>query len=120
MFRFGPGGAAGAAGEKKLIIESAGGERSVFSLDKDLRIVVRDGKASPGDPEVSLEELKKADPGSLSDINILEIKEGSVACVESNCSNQNCVHTNPLTGQGYELPIVCLPHGMIAYIEESP
>ncbi len=104
-------------GAKQLIIESAGGNRQSFSLEKDGRIVVRDGKAMEASPDINIAKLLEEDPGSVSDINILEIKAGTAACVESNCSNQVCVHTNPLKGESYEVPIVCLPHGMVAYIE---
>jgi len=45
-----------------------------------------------------------------------EIKEGKVLCTESNCNNQICVRTPAISEQNSDLPIVCLPHGLIIQI----
>ena len=99
----------------KVVIE-CGEEKAVsFPLEKDCRLLVRDGQVSEIGEGVSIRDILGED--SDSDANILEIKDGAVSCVESNCSNQICVHSLPLTGEGYELPIICLPHEMVVSVQ---
>lgn len=43
--------------------------------------------------------------------NLLEIKNGKAAVIESDCENQVCVHTPPLSEDTIGI-IVCLPHGV--------
>ena len=43
--------------------------------------------------------------------NILEIKDGRAAVIESDCDNQVCVFTPPLSELTVGI-IVCLPHGV--------
>lgn len=43
--------------------------------------------------------------------NLMEIKDGEAAVVESDCDNQICVHTPPLNEKTVGI-IVCLPHGV--------
>jgi hypothetical protein len=50
-------------------------------------------------------------------INLMQVKDGAVSVVESNCSNQVCVSIGKLTGSDYDFPITCLPHGLIIVIE---
>ena len=46
--------------------------------------------------------------------NIIQIEEESVFVRESDCPNQICVHTVPITAPGQS--IICLPHRMVVSI----
>ena len=50
------------------------------------------------------------------EVNFIEIKDGKVLCTESNCNNQICVRTPAISVENPDLPIVCLPHGLIIQI----
>lgn len=51
--------------------------------------------------------------------NLLQIENGRAEIVQSDCDNQICVNTPPLTGDTVGL-IVCLPHGVVVELRESP
>ncbi|MCF0107361.1 MAG: NusG domain II-containing protein [Holdemanella sp.] len=51
------------------------------------------------------------------DYNIIEIKNGTVDVIESNCDNQICVYDLPISKDTPGI-IVCLPHELIVEIEE--
>jgi len=48
--------------------------------------------------------------------NTLEIKGGTAAVIESDCSNQVCVYT-PALSEYYVGVIVCLPHGVVVELQ---
>ena len=50
------------------------------------------------------------------EVNFIEVKDGKVLCTESNCNNQICVRTPAISEENPDLPIVCLPHGLIIQI----
>lgn len=50
--------------------------------------------------------------------NVLQIEDGRAAVVVSDCDNQICVHTPPLT-EGIVGLIVCLPHGVVVELRDS-
>ncbi len=52
----------------------------------------------------------------MHEVNFIEVKDGKVLCTESNCNNQICVHTPAISKENADLPIVCLPHGLILQI----
>ncbi len=105
---------AGRGGAKKLVVECTGRERVEFPLERDALYLVRNGEIQSleGEPEELTAKLE-----GLSDYNILQVEKGVVSCIRSDCDNQICVHTAPLKGEGYEVPIVCLPHGMAVHLE---
>ena len=102
-------------GKGVIVIECAAKPAVSYPLNKNTRLLIRDGKVSEIGADETIETIME--PGSVSDCNILEVKDGTVNCVESNCANQVCVHTQPICGAGYEIPIVCLPHGVAIHIE---
>ncbi len=51
--------------------------------------------------------------------NVLRIEDGRAEVVQSDCDNQICVHTAPLTEDTVGI-IVCLPHGVVVELRESP
>ena len=53
---------------------------------------------------------------AMHEVNFIEVKGGKVLCTESNCNNQICVHTPAISAENADLPIVCLPHGLILQI----
>lgn len=57
-------------------------------------------------------------PSDGSWYNILEIKNGKAAVIESDCDNQICVHTPALTQDTVGI-IVCLPHGLAVELREK-
>jgi len=46
--------------------------------------------------------------------NIINVKEGKVSIISSDCTNQVCVHSGEISNEG-EI-IVCLPHHLIVEI----
>lgn len=48
--------------------------------------------------------------------NTLQIQNGQAAIIESNCSNQICVHTPALSEDTIGI-IVCLPHGVVVELK---
>ncbi len=102
-----------------VIVEGGKGEIMRVPLDEDARYVIKDGAAEKADGSVTLDSLGEEAYPSKHDVNILEIKDNAVSCIESNCSNQVCVSMGQLTNASYDIPIVCLPHGIVIVIEES-
>ena len=49
--------------------------------------------------------------------NTIRIKNGEVAVISSNCSNQVCVNHDPISQAGEQ--IVCLPHGLVVEIVQD-
>ncbi len=102
-------------GGLKVVIECAGQEAVRYPFKEHTRLLIKDGKVSEIGEEDTLESLMVY--GSVSDLNILVMENGQVYCESSNCANQVCVHTAPISGKGYEIPIVCLPHGVAVHME---
>lgn len=55
--------------------------------------------------------------GSLG-TNIIEVADGRVRCLESDCSNQTCVKQGWVSGLGQT--VVCLPHKLIVQLVADP
>ena len=50
--------------------------------------------------------------------NVIEVVNGRVRCLESDCSNQTCVKQGWVSGQGQT--IVCLPHKLTVQVVADP
>ena len=55
--------------------------------------------------------------GSLG-TNIIEVANGRIRCLESDCSNQTCVKQGWVSGRGQT--VVCLPHKLIVQVVADP
>lgn len=65
-----------------------------------------------------LDEETKLTVESSWGTNIIEVANGSVRCVESDCGNQVCVGTGWVKAPGQM--IVCLPHQLTVQVVEDP
>ena len=86
-------------------------------LGKDAKFMILDQEAKEVSFKDSLSSLSddKRNP-AMHEVNFIEVKDGKVLCTESNCNNQICVHTPAISKENADLPIVCLPHGLILQI----
>ena len=78
------------------VIQNSDGFYQVLSLGEDATITVT---------------------GSLG-TNIIEVTNGCVRCLESDCSNQTCVKQGWVSGRGQT--VVCLPHKLIVQVVADP
>lgn len=78
------------------VIQNSDGFYQVFSLGEDATVTVT---------------------GSLG-TNIIEVANGCVRCLESDCSNQTCVKQGWVSGRGQT--VVCLPHKLIVQVVADP
>ena len=86
-------------------------------LGKDAKFMIMDQEAKEVPFEESLSTLSDDERNpAMHEVNFIEIKDGKVLCTESNCNNQICVHTPAISRENADLPIVCLPHGLILQI----
>ena len=86
-------------------------------LSADSKILIMDQEAKEVDFSLNLASLSAEEQNpAMHEVNFIEIKEGKVLCTESNCNNQICVRTPAISEQNSDLPIVCLPHGLIIQI----
>lgn len=86
-------------------------------LGKDAKFIIMDQEAGEVPFEESLSSLSDDERNpAMHEVNFIEVKDGKVLCVESNCNNQICVHTPAISRENADLPIVCLPHGLILQI----
>ena len=88
--------AGGAAVALYAIIQNSDGFYQVLSLGEDATVTVT---------------------GSLG-TNIIEVANGRVRCLESDCSNQTCVKQGWVSGRGQT--VVCLPHKLIVQVVADP
>ena len=89
------------------------------SLSKDAKFMIMDQEAKEVSFEEGLSSLSQDERNpAMHEVNFIEIKDGKVLCTESNCNNQICVHTPAISKENADLPIVCLPHGLILQIVE--
>ena len=86
-------------------------------LSENALYMIKDGVAEQVSEDTSLLSLGEEGLASLHDVNFVRIKDGVVTCTESNCDNQVCVFTPAISGDSYDLPIVCLPHQLILQIK---
>ena len=88
------GVSAGEAGEEGLVavIQNSAGFVQVLPLDTNTQVTV---------------------VGELG-ANVIEVRGGSVRCIESDCANQVCVDTGWVSGVGQM--IVCLPHKLTVQV----
>ena len=86
-------------------------------LVKDAKFMILDQEAKEVPFEESLSSLSDDERNpAMHEVNFIEVKDGKVLCTESNCNNQICVHTPAISKENADLPIVCLPHGLILQI----
>lgn len=85
-----------AAAALYAVIQNSDGFYQVLSLDEDATVTVT---------------------GSLG-TNIIEVANGRVRCLESDCSNQTCVKQGWVSGRGQT--VVCLPHKLIVQVVADP
>ena len=86
-------------------------------LGKDAKFMIMDQEAREVSFEESLSSLSDDERNpAMHEVNFIEVKDGKVLCTESNCNNQICVHTPAISRENADLPIVCLPHGLILQI----
>ena len=86
-------------------------------LEKDAKFMIMDQEAKEVPFEESLRSLSDDERNpAMHEVNFIEVKDGKVLCAESNCNNQICVHTPAISRENADLPIVCLPHGLILQI----
>lgn len=85
-----------AAAALYAVIQNSDGFYQVFSLGEDATVTVT---------------------GSLG-TNIIEVANGRVRCLESDCSNQTCVKQGWVSGRGQT--VVCLPHKLIVQVVADP
>ena len=87
------------------------------NLGKDAKFMIMDQEAREVSFEESLSSLSDDERNpAMHEVNFIEVKDGKVLCTESNCNNQICVHTPAISRENADLPIVCLPHGLILQI----
>lgn len=85
-----------AAAALYAVIQNSDGFYQVLSLGEDATVTVT---------------------GSLG-TNIIEVANGCVRCLESDCSNQTCVKQGWVSGRGQT--VVCLPHKLIVQVVADP
>ena len=86
-------------------------------IKKDAKFMILDQEAKEVPFEESLSSLSDDERNpAMHEVNFIEVKGGKVLCTESNCNNQICVHTPAISAENADLPIVCLPHGLILQI----
>ena len=90
------GDAGDAAAALYAVIQNSDGFYQVLSLGEDATVTVM---------------------GSLG-TNIIEVANGRVRCLESDCSNQTCVKQGWVSGRGQT--VVCLPHKLIVQVVADP
>ena len=78
------------------VIQNSDGFYQVLSLDEDTTITVTSSLGT----------------------NIIEVANGRVRCLESDCSNQTCVKQGWVSGRGQT--VVCLPHKLIVQVVADP
>ena len=87
------------------------------NLSENSKILIMDNEAREVDFKENLASLSEDEVNPAKhEVNFIEIKDGKVLCTESNCNNQICVHTPAISEENQDLPIVCLPHGLIIQI----
>ncbi len=85
--------AAGSHQGNKVEITKDGKLWGTYSLDREHKITIRDGK----------------------ELNVVKISGGKVTMESANCKNQVCVHHSPVSRTGES--IVCLPHKIVVSIK---
>ena len=87
------------------------------NLSENSKILIMDNEAREVDFKENLASLSDDEVNPAKhEVNFIEIKDGKVLCPETNCNNQICVHTPAISEENQDLPIVCLPHGLIIQI----
>ena len=102
-----------------VVIQSEVDEILQVPLEENARYMIKDGVAEAVTDDTTLESLGEEGLESRHYVNFVTIQDGVVTCSESNCSNQVCVHTPAITGDAFDLPIVCLPHRLIIQVREE-
>ena len=87
------------------------------NLSENSKILIIDTEAREVDFTENLAALSEEEQNpAMHEVNFIEIKEAKVVCTQSNCNNQICVHTPAISQDNPDLPIVCLPHGLMIQI----
>lgn len=89
-------GGGDAAASLYAVIQNSDGFYQVLPFDEDATVTVT---------------------GSLG-TNVIEVADGRVRCLESDCSNQTCVKQGWVSGRGQT--VVCLPHKLIVQVVADP
>lgn len=86
-------------------------------LSKNGRFLIEDGEVTEVSSDFVMSDVGDAEELRRHHINILEIKDGEISCIEANCPDLTCVHIPAMSGETDGIPIACLPHGMVISIE---
>ena len=89
-----------------ITVKVGGKTAGSSALDEDRTLLI----TSDG----TVREAQDQESGSLSDYNIIQIKNGSVNMTEADCHNQVCVNHKPISRTGQS--IICLPHKVVVEI----
>ncbi|ETP73406.1 hypothetical protein UYO_0630 [Lachnospiraceae bacterium JC7] len=94
-------------------------DREIFRapLSKDALYMIKDGVVSEVPEGTTLESMGDEALETKHHINLMQVKDNSVAVIQSNCSNQICVSIGKMTDTDYDFPITCLPHGLIIVVQ---
>ena len=107
------GGTGGSA--VTIRVEADGAVILEEALDTDARFVVADGTVRRVPDDQTTQVLLEEAAGQAEAVNIIELRGGKAYCAASNCPNQICVHTQAITREAHDTPIVCLPHRLTVY-----
>lgn len=103
---------------KEVVVQTNGKEILRAPLNKNATYVIKDATAElSDDPDITLEKMGKEATPTWHEVNILCIEDGKAYVREANCSNQVCVHSPAITGENFDFPIACLPHGIVVTVE---
>ena len=105
--------------QSQVVVSFQGTEIFRTDLDKDQKYIIEDGSARKTDFHTDLASLGEEAYPANHNVNLLTIEDGTVYMSESNCPGLVCVSMEPLTSDAYDIPIVCLPHGLLVTIETS-
>lgn len=105
--------------KSQVVVSFQGTEILRTDLNKDQKYIIEDGTARETDVHTDLASLGEEAYPSNHNVNLLTIQDGTVYMSESNCPGLVCVSMEPLSSEAYDIPIVCLPHGLLITIETS-
>lgn len=103
----------------EVVVSWRGNEILRTDLGRDREYLLEDGSAREIDFATTLETLGEEAYPANHDVNLMTIQDGRVFMAESNCPGQVCISMEPLSSKAYDIPIVCLPHGILVTIEAA-
>lgn len=107
----------GKAPETAAVIRLGDRELLRAPLSRDARYLLEDGEITEVDMDYTMAANFSAEELSEHEVNVLEIQDGRIRCIEANCPDLTCVHIAPMGADTDGIPIACLPHGMVITIE---